>query len=62
MTNGLTDVNYSVVATCQHYNGVTKQTAVSGANLNASISQFQLFTWYNSGDFDPSVVCVAVFR
>lgn len=62
MTSALTDVNYSVVAMCQHYNGVTKQAAVSGANLNISASQFQLFTWYNSGDFDPSVVCAAVFR
>lgn len=61
-TNAMPDVNYAVVATCQHYNGVTKQAAVSGANLNAGVGSCDLFTWYNSGDFDSSVVCVSVFR
>ena len=62
MTNSMPDTNYTVVATLQHFNTVTKITGVSGADFNSTISAFSIFTWYNSGDFDPSTVNVAVFR
>ena len=62
-TTAMPDVNYSTVATCQHQNGVTKQTAVSGENFSSSVSAVGLFTFVTGGsDFDPATVNVAVFR
>jgi hypothetical protein len=62
-TTAMPDVNYSTVATCQHQNGVTKQTAVSGENFSSSVSAVGLFTFVTGGsDFDPATVNVAIFR
>jgi hypothetical protein len=62
-TTAMPDVNYSTVATCQHQNGVTKQTAVSGESFSSSVSAVGLFTFVTGGsDFDPATVNVAVFR
>ena len=62
-TTAMPDVNYSTIATCQHQNGVTKQTAVSGENFSSSVSAVGLFTFVTGGsDFDPATVNVAIFR
>jgi hypothetical protein len=56
------DVNYSVVATSQHQNGVTKNVTVSGGDFSNSVSSVQLFTVAAGSDFDTATLNVVILR
>jgi hypothetical protein len=61
MTNALPDANYSVVGSCFHASGVSPEGNVSYTGTFTT-TQFGLFTTRATTYFDPTIVCVAVFR